>query len=1000
MNKEEIDRFQQIAGGGKKKLDCEIKRMDELPPKHIERQRIEAAPKEDVVIPLFDEESAYKSFIEEKTKIKEHYRPFLKDLSSAACSPEKSIELKDFYYRKETEADKLDFAKVLGGDGEWEKITLSKYEGPTGKWNAFYRRILTLDRKEAGKRYLIDFEAVDYIAEVYLSGRLIDRHEGFFSPFTVDLTENIKEGDNVLLVVVKNDITTSGITVNGVTHYGNKIYAETHLGYDEPYLGWHHCPSGAGIFGKVEFVVASEKRVTDIFVATDTDGAKITVNATVAAFDFNGDKAIVEFAVEGKNFKCDTIFERVETKPLSNGENYISKVIELKNFRPWTTENPYLYSVKITVKSLDGVVYDEKKSHFGMRKFVSDKNSFPKGAFYLNGERIILRGTNEMGHLPRAVMDGDDERLLDDIMIAKVAGLNFFRMTQRPVFKKIYDFFDMTGMLCQSDFPLFSYLKYSALGEATKQIDEMEKLTRNHPSVVVESLCNETLDRTAWGTEQYNMSRMEIERFFNAAREIILLDNPTRVIKYNEGDYAPIENTYGISDFHCYTFWYVSHGMPSGKLDKGYLPPVRKDWFTGCGEYGVDGLDRFELMKKYCPKEWFPQSETEPWSPRPIAREQCYVLHGDFFPEQNCARDWIKASRGWQKKAIKEYVHILRRRTDMIESTAVHLLIDAWPCGWTKTLVDVDRIPKPAYYAFKEANILTRADVRSDRRTVYAGDEVVSEIYMFNDRPEKVGYTLTASVYLGDELVSTYKKSGDCDEVVQTYVGEIATKIPDGYCGKVTVKVKSETKYGVTFDEMTYFGKPKVKKAGLLPEIYGERVKDVAKICGNDKTDKIIVCDGDYFTANQKEIENRVENGAKAIVFIDKSLNVIGDDVIFPVHTIAEEVRANNFVARSRTSKYTEEFGEEDFKDFYNAEKDYRDLTAWFKFDWKDSEEILYTFEDSDAPEYALRKKHKLICAEKKYGKGSVVLSTLSALNGCIGYNPTLDKFLINLIEK
>ena len=42
----------------------------------------------------------------------------------------------------------------------------------------------------------------------------------------------------------------------------------------------------------------------------------------------------------------------------------------------------------------------------------------------------------------------------------------------------------------------------------------------------------------------------------------------------------------------------------------------------------------------------------------------------------------------------------------------------------------------------------------------------------------------------------------------------------------------------------------------------------------------------------------------------------------------------------------------------------------------------------------------KNLLSDKKYGKGSVVLSTLSALNGCIGYNPTLDKFLINLIEK
>lgn len=1000
MNKQEIDRFQQIAGGGKKKLNSEIKRMDEIAPPRLSRERLSACGKEDVIVPTFDEKSAYKSFIEEKSRLKAHFKPFMRDLSDKENTPILTTELKEFYYRKETEEDKLDFSKVLSGEGKWEKITLPKYEGPTGKWNAFYRRTLNLERKTENKRYIIDFEAVDYIAEVYLNGRLITRHEGFFAPFSADLTDNIKEGENVLLIVVKNDITTSGITINGVTHYGNKIYAETHLGYDEPYLGWHHCPAGAGIFGKVEFVVSENKRITDIFVQPDTDNSKITVNAAVTDYTFDGEILTAEFTVEGRNFKTGKTIAEMKTTALSNGENYLKKEISLENFRFWTTNEPYLYSIKVTIKTADGKIIDEKKSHFGMRKFVMDENSEPKGAFYLNNERIILRGTNEMGHLPKAVMDGDDERLSDDILIAKVAGLNFFRMTQRPVFSKIYDYFDMTGTLCQSDFPLFSYLKYSALGEATKQVDEMEKLTRNHPSVIVESLCNETLDRTAWGTEQYNMSRLEIERFFNAAKEIILLDNPQRVIKYNEGDYAPIENTYGISDFHCYTFWYVSHGMPSGKLDKGYLPPIRKDWFTGCGEYGVDGLDRFELMKKYCPPEWLPETETDPWSPRPIAREQCYVLHGDFFPEQNNAKEWISASREWQRKAIKEYVHILRRRTDMIESTAVHLLIDAWPCGWTKTLVDYDRIPKPAYYAFKEANILTRISLRSDKRVVYAGDKVVSEIYMLNDRPKKVKAEITASVYLSGKLFATYKKEVLCGGCVQTYSGEIETEIPADFAGEIAVRAKSVTEYGETFDEMIFTAKPSLIKSVMQPEIRGERVKDIAKICGNRKTDKVIVCDDDYFTENQREVENRVKNGAKAIIFTNKSLNVIGDDVIFPVHTLAEEVRANNFVARSETSRYTKEFGEEDFKDFYNVDKGYRDLTAWFKFDWAGSEEILFTFEDSDDKKYALHKKHKMICAEKHYGKGSVVLTTISAVNGCAGHNPVLDKFLINLIDE
>ena len=52
---------------------------------------------------------------------------------------------------------------------------------------------------------------------------------------------------------------------------------------------------------------------------------------------------------------------------------------------------------------------------------------------------------------------------------------------------------------------------------------------------------------------------------------------------------------------------------------------------------------------------------------------------------------------------------------------------------------------------------LTRVSVRSDKRTVYAGDEVVTEIYMLNDRPKKAKVRIIASVYLGDELFAIYK---------------------------------------------------------------------------------------------------------------------------------------------------------------------------------------------------------------------------------------------------
>lgn len=198
MNKQEIYRFQQIAGGGKKKLNSEIKRLPEIDSPKITRKRLSAGEKEEVNMPVFDEKSAYKSFIEEKARLKEHYKPFLCNYSEPTATPVRATEPKEFYYRKETEEDKLDFSKVLNGEGEWESVVLPKYEGPTGKWNAFYRTTISLGQKHENKRYIVDFEAVDYIAEIYLNGRLITRHEGFFAPFSADLTENIREGENVL----------------------------------------------------------------------------------------------------------------------------------------------------------------------------------------------------------------------------------------------------------------------------------------------------------------------------------------------------------------------------------------------------------------------------------------------------------------------------------------------------------------------------------------------------------------------------------------------------------------------------------------------------------------------------------------------------------------------------------------------------------------------------------------------------------------------------------
>lgn len=997
-NKNSLDRFINIAAGGKK-LNSEVPRLEEIPPLELNRVEIE---KDDCIVtapPVFNEEKAYKDYLLEKENLKNYYRPFFKNHARKPAQVKTVTPLNDFLYRKEEVEDTKDFSRVLNFKGDFETVTIPHYVGPEGRWNAFYLKKLNFDNIDTSKAYVLDFEAVDYIGEVYINGRLAGRHEGFFAPFKVEITNYIHVGENDLVIVVKNEPTTNGTDINGKRSFGDKIYAATHLGYDEPELGWHHCPSGAGIIGKVDLVIANKQRVTDIFVRPNIDKGEITVKTTIFNYLYGSEDLKVFYTVEGRNFK-ETVFENIEGKVnyLSVNTNYLSQTFKLENFKLWTTNEPWLYQITVKITDLNGNIIDEEQTHFGMRKFFMDENSTPKGKFYLNNERIMLRGANEMGHLTRTVMENNDEQLFDDIITAKVCNLNYYRMTQRPVFTKVYDFFDMTGMLCQNDFPLFAYLKPSAVGEALKQVDEMELLVRNHPSVIVDTFCNETLDITAWGHEQFNLSRYDIEKFFNAAREVVHIANPDRVIKYCEGDYAPLPKTYGISDFHTYTFWYISHGLPSGKFSKGYLPPIRKDWMTGCGEYGADGLDTLELMRKYCPKDWLPESDDEPWAPNRIAKAQCYAMGASFFPEQDYIKDWIRESRKHQVFATKELTHILRRRADYIESTAIHLLIDAWPCGWTKTLIDVDRMPKPAFYAYKEALIPLRVSLRQDMFTVYSGDTIKGEVYALNDYPTQEDFTVKLNLLLNGKRVEGYKVKVKANGVSSDYIGEINYKLPNDFVGKVEIIAEAEGRE-VTYDNLTYVVKPKFNKATKTPVIYGESLQSIKGLCEGEVDKNIVFTEVNYFIENQQQLEDFAKNGGKLIVVTNRPLNILDEDVNFRIHTLEEEVGASNWVDRNPNSVYTKEFDQMDFKNFYNAKKDYQDLTCWFKFNWKGAKEVLFTYKDTGEEKYRLHKKHEMVFAEKKHGKGSVCLTTLSCIDGCVGYNPVLDKFIVNVIE-
>lgn len=635
--------------------------------------------------------------------------------------------------------------------GSWKTVTLPHYGEPIGPAVSHYRRNINFEASDLASAIpFIRFTGVDYNTHVFLNDEYVGSHEGFFAPFAFDVSRFAKPGNNVLSLRVENDYTCLGESQHHAAPDidGDKIYAATGPGYDDPVSGWHHCPPGMGIHGKVFLELRPRLHVDDLFIRPMADLCSADIWIEVINTSQQRQAISLVLDVHGDNFKTTVI----EGQPLWNalhagampdaqacrvleagpGRNFYKFTIGLPDARKWTPETPWLYQARVTLANGEGQQLDMRARSFGMRSFCLEMQDGLDGMPMLNGKRIRLRGANTMGHEQRCVMQGDLNQLREDLLLAKACHMNFLRFTQRPVQEEVYDACDRMGILVQTDLPLFGYLRRNQFSEALRQAQEMERLVRGHPCNILTSYINEPFPDDRKNRTHRHLVREDLERFFRAATEAVHVENPDRVVKPVDGDYNP--PTWGLPDNHCYTHWYLGHGLDPGKLHKGFWLPIKPGWHYGCGEFGAEGLDTRDLMERICPQEWLPKSDREEadWSPASIPCAQSWKFGELYFDKPTAVADWIRCSREHQARAVRLMTEALRRDPRNV-SLAVHLFIDAWPTGWMKAIVDTQRRPKPAYFAFRDALTPLMVSLRSDRDKLYSGEDHFVDVWVCND---------------------------------------------------------------------------------------------------------------------------------------------------------------------------------------------------------------------------------------------------------------------------
>ena len=140
-----------------------------------------------------------------------------------------------------------------------------------------------------------------------------------------------------------------------------------------------------------------------------------------------------------------------------------------------------------------------------------------------------------------------------------------------------------------------------------------------------------------------------------------------------------------------------------------------------------------------------------------IPQAQTHRFHYMWYNTQHTLQDWVDASWEHQRWVIKFTTEAFRRDNRMV-SFAIHLFIDAFPSGWMKTIMDVDRQPKPAYFAYREALTPLMTSLRTDRWNYFAGEPIAVEAWVSNDTdrvPE--GYTLSYQLERGNRVIFAHR---------------------------------------------------------------------------------------------------------------------------------------------------------------------------------------------------------------------------------------------------
>jgi len=604
-------------------------------------------------------------------------------------------------------------------DNSWEEITVPEYRYQKvgqhlgASFVAWYRTTFSAPVIKQGKSVHLVFQGVDWRAQVWLNGRFLGSHVAYYEPFRFDVTDILKENNNVLAVrVIEGPMFGEPVSWWGplpVPESSNPRYTRDNqaefmrnlTGRDMGHSLF--TGGGGGIFREVYLEHRGDTFVNAVFARANLQDNTVKVKVELDAV--KGRDVSISTQIIPENFNGQS-FQKAVNKKLPEGSTTCEILIPVRDARTWSPQSPYLYRCRVVLRDASGVI-DAKDILFGYRSFSvasledsQDSGEIP-GTLYLNNKPIFLRGAGIEGE-DMWWYWGQDEKLINCLLMLKIANFNMVRACEYTCFPEVREYMDRLGIMSQQDQGYGLHIGLTPWDELIATARPLTRVCYNNPGVILLSFANEIfLDP--------NLAKQ-------IADDVIKVD-PERVIVFSGCPYTQPEGYSKnlVHDIHSYEGWYPWGSVMPGKLwqmtkkyTRNNTAGLKGNSRMTVGEYGGEGLDAYETMKSFYPPQFnipdSPDLDVLKGNSHQTLKADVRQQVGFNGMQPGNLGEYIEASQSYQASIVVELTTAFRLSPERISGYMVFSFAEALPNHWAKSIVSSDLRPKKAYYEMAKLN--------------------------------------------------------------------------------------------------------------------------------------------------------------------------------------------------------------------------------------------------------------------------------------------------------